>query len=159
MANVTKRKERVPIGGDTEAAKSRRIPLVDPRDRLNFPKDPKYHRVWITDVRGQVDDYLDSGFDFCNKDEIGWTGESHISDGDSVDTRVAKNVGRAGTIDNAIAYLLQMRTEDYKELQKLVHTERQRPINDIKRQREEIARKDDDDFSSTYGSGVSLKLK
>ena len=151
MANLEKRKERVPIGSNTDAVRTRRIPLLDPRDRLSFPKDPKYHRVWVTDVRGQIMDYAESGFSFVNKNDIGWVGELHIDGGDSLDTRVSLNVGRAGTLDNAIAYLMQMPTDEWEILKKAIADERSKPIREIQ---ESAGRMKDGGF---YGQGIELK--
>ena len=151
MANLEKRKERTPIGADTDAVRSRRIPLLDPRDRLAFPKDPGYHRVWVTDIRGQLRDYMDSGFSFVDKKDIGWVGELHISDGESLDTRVSLNVGRAGTSDNAIAYLMQMPMDEWVILKKAIADERSKPIREIQ---ESAGRMKDSGF---YGQGIELK--
>ena len=152
MANLEKRKDRVPVGADTESIRSRRIPLLDPRDRLAFPKDPAWHRVWVTDNgRGQVEDYMDSGFTFCDKKDIGWVGEHHIEDGESLDTRVSVQVGRAGAKENALAYLMQMPMEEWKMLKQAIADERSRPIKEI--QESASAMKD----QGYYGKGIQLK--
>lgn len=151
MADI-KRKERVPIGGDTESARSRRIPLLDPRDRLSFPQDPAYKRVWVTDNgKGQVQDYMDSGFSFVNKDDIGWVGENALNDSDGLDSRVTKQVGKAGVYDNATAYLMQMPMEEYKILQEAIHAERSTPIREIQEASHNLKRE------GYYGEGIELK--
>jgi len=126
---------RPPIGADTEKIRNKRLPIFDARDRHYFPTNPAFHRVWVTDVRNQVQDYEESGFSFVTKQQLreeqGRVGEGDPREGTQIDSRVSINVGRAHTQDNAIAYLMQIPTEEWEEIRKMIAEERQAPMKQI----------------------------
>lgn len=122
----------------TKTKKRRYIPIADPRQRLSFPQRDDKHRIWVTDTgRNEPQDYLLTGFTYCTRDELakeGWIGEGHIEDGDSLENRVSKNVGRAGTLDNAMAYLMEIDMDEWQEIREQIHEDRRKPIEEIIKQ-------------------------
>lgn len=138
------KRSRSPIGADTEKVRNPRPPIFDQHDRHYFPKNPAYYRVWVTDVKNQVNDFLRWGFTFVEQSAIAEE-EGRIGEGDprqtgSVDTRVQINVGRAHVKDNAVAYLMQLPMDVWLEAKKYIAEERQRPIREIKGQIEGMKR-------------------
>lgn len=153
--------ERVPVGADVDkVSKRRRIPIADSRDRLAFPKNPEYHRVVVTDIKNQVQDFLDSGFEFVTQDMIqkeGWRsiGERDPRDGSPIDTRVRWYVGRAHVKDNAEAFLMQIPMAEWKEIKKIIHEDRQGPIRELFRNIEGMK----NEQAGFYGMGLSATFK
>lgn len=117
----------------------RRAPIFDRRDRTAFTKDDRYYRVWVNDVKGQVQDFLDSGFQFVTEEER-WGREDTIDSAKSIDSRASLNVGRAGGQENVTAFLMQIPIDEWNELRKPAIEEAQRPMREIMRQKEEMKR-------------------
>ena len=129
---------RIPIGADTEKVRNKRTPIFDQQDRHYFPNNPAFKRVWVADVKNQVNDFLRWGFTFVDQrtiaEEEGRIGEGDPRQEGSVDTRVQINVGRAHVKDNAVAYLMQMPMDMYREAKAEMDKERQRPMQEIRGQ-------------------------
>lgn len=138
------RRGRPPIGANTEKIRNKRLPIFDPGDRLSFPRNPAFHRIWVTDVKNQLQDHLDSGFSYVTRrmvlEEEGRIGEGDSRQDTDMDTRISRNVGRAHVHDNAIAYLLQIPMDEWQEIRKMISEERQRPMKEIKGQIESMKR-------------------
>lgn len=136
MANIRK-----PVNAVTE--EKIRTSLFDRRDRLGFHRDPKYYRVWINDVRDEINRYLEAGFTFVSEDERwGRVNAKAIDAGSPMDSRAAVNVGRAGGQENVTAYLMQLPIEEWE----LMRAERQKaanePLRKLKEQAELMKRND-----------------
>lgn len=145
MANIRK-----PVNATVET--KIRTSLFDRRDRLAFKKDPKFYRVWVNDVRNEVQEYLDSGFTFVSEDaRWGRTDEKAIDAGTPLDSRAAVNVGRAGGLENVTAFLMQIPIDDWEELRKPAIEAAQFPTKEVLRQAEQL--KQSDNF---YGS-INIK--
>lgn len=138
---------RTPIGGDTD--KKKRLPLFDQRDRMSFKKDPTKHRIWVNDVDGELDRYLDSGFSFVRHEE---RGEGSIEDGTSLEGRVSVNVGRAGTGENVQAYLVEMPIDEWLDIKEQIAEERKAPLKEIGEQTKQMQK------SGFYGPGLQGKI-
>jgi hypothetical protein len=124
--------------------KRRVIPIADSRQRMTFPKRPDKYRIWVTDTgRNEPADYLATGFTFCTQEEMakeGYVGEGYIEEGGQIESRICLNVGRAGHIDNAMAYLMEIDMDEWQEIRAQIHEERQEPIKQIIRQHEAAKR-------------------
>lgn len=145
MANLRK-----PINSTTET--KRRLNLLDRRDRMAFVEDPKYYRVWINDVKTDVQDYLEAGFQFVSEsDRWGRADEGAIENGTALDSRAAVNVGRAGGQENVTAYLLQLPRDEWQPYVDQKNAEAMEPIKEIQRQKDKL--KESDGF---YGD---IKIK
>lgn len=131
---------RKPVNAKTEIKK--RAPIFDRKDRLSFADDPMYYRVWVNDVKREVQDHLDSGFSFVHVDDrYGRTDERHIEDGSpTTDSRVAVNVGRAGGQENVTAFLMQVPMADWEEMIAPSREEAKAPMLELQRQKESMMR-------------------
>lgn len=128
MANIRK-----PVNATQEVKK--RAPIFDRKDRLAFVDDPKYHRVWVADVKTSVQDYLDSGFQFVhNDDRWGKTSDRDIDAGSSLDSRVQENMGKAGGMENVTGYLMQVPLEEWEEMRKPLIEEARAPVAELQNQ-------------------------
>lgn len=145
MANLRK-----PVTSTVET--KRRLQLLDRRDRMSFVEDPKYYRVWINDVKTDISDYLEAGFQFVSeRDRWGKTDEGDIEAGTPLDSRAAVNVGRAGGQENVTAYLLQMPREEWQPYVDQKNKEAMEPVREMQRQKDAL--KQNDGF---YGD-ISIK--
>lgn len=136
--------KRTPVGADTETNRKRRPPIFDQRDRMAFPRDPAYYRVWVTDIKNQVQDFLDSGFTFVKCSDIGWSnrgvGEGSIESGSRMESRVSLKVGRADIEDNADAYLMQIPIGEWESMKRDNDREKQEIYSQLKRDIKSMAR-------------------
>lgn len=145
MANIRK-----PVNATTET--KIRTSIFDRRDRLAFHKDPKFYRVWINDVRNEIQEYLDSGFTFVSEDERwGRVNAKAIDAGSPLDSRAAVNVGRAGGQENVTAYLMQIPIDEWEELRRPMIEAAQAPTKEVLAQAEALKRNE-----NFYGS-IDLK--
>ena len=140
--------KRTPIGADT--SKLRRLPIFDPRDRMSFPKDPTKYRLWVTDVKNQVQDYLDSGFQFVHKKDIGWVGEGN--EDSQMEPRVSLNTGRADINDNSISYLMEIDMAIWEKIRAEHLLERREVLEQLKRDVNKM--KQNQEY---YGTGLDVK--
>lgn len=128
----SQRKRRQPVGAKTIS--KRRIPIADRRDRLWFPKDPKFHRVIANDE--YLEDYLKSGFthvkyEDLDEDDKRYLSQGNIEDGSAMGSYVSWNVGRART-ENTRGWLLQIPTSEWKEIKKMIQEDRMQPMEELK---------------------------
>lgn len=135
-------------------------PLFDMRNRLAFPKDDRFYRMWITDEPGQVAAALDTGFDFVTQDEIEWVGQNHAQEGAQMENRVVINAGRGGHSDNTLCFLMQMPIDRWLVLRKQILDNRNDGLGDLRRNTKKIKQhkfnNDDSDYGGHYGD-VSLE--
>lgn len=132
MANIRK-----PVNATTEP--KLRTSLFDRRDRLAFHRDPKFYRLWVNDVRDEINRYLDAGFTFVSEDERwGRINTKAIDAGSPLDSRAAVNVGKAGGQENVTAFLLQLPVEEWEKIRAQRQEEAQAPLKELKRQAEEL---------------------
>ena len=114
---------------------------------MSFPQRSDRYRLWVTDTgRNEMADYLEMGFTYCDKAELekeGYIGEGRLSDGDVCDSRIAKNAGRAGHTDNAIAYLMEIDMSEWQEIRKEIIETKRKPMLEIIKQNEALKRKPD----------------
>jgi hypothetical protein len=141
-------------------------PLFDPRNRLAFPKDERYYRLWITDEPGQVQAALDTGFQFVTQEEIGWVGQNHGQEGAQMESRVVINAGRGGHADNTLCYLMQMPIGDWIPLRKHILSKRNDGLGDLRQNTKRIKQQkfnsndDDADYGGHYGDvGVETNIR
>ena len=131
--------EETELEAEVERLKRERATIGDSRLADWFPKNPAFQRVWVTDVKNQVQDFLNKGYTFMTQDE--WDRECERVDGPRDDKdprergpserRVSRRVGRAHVQDNAVAYLMQVPVLRYRALQVLRDQERSAPIKQI----------------------------
>jgi hypothetical protein len=128
MANIRK-----PVNAHEEIKK--RAPIFDRKDRISFVEDPKYYRVWVNDVKNEVQEYLDSGFTFVSNDERwGKVNQRDINDGTPIDSRVSVNVGKAGGEDNVTGFLMQVPIDEWEEMRAPLVKEARESVNGVREQ-------------------------
>lgn len=147
---------RIPVGAESEPIVNERLPIFDPRDRMWFPENPSFHRVWVTDVGHQVKDFLDSGFNFVTMET--WeteTGEKPVVDareGSQMSSLVERKVGRAGTIENATAYLMQIDKSRWERIKAGRDAERMAAWRQIHRDVDDLKNQ-----PGNFGTGLTLE--
>lgn len=143
-----------------EALRGQRLPIFDPGDRFWFPKNPNVFRVWVTDVKNQVQDHLDSGFQFVTRKELDQEARgARVGDVDprerqAEESRVCLFVGRAHVQENAKAYLMQTPIERWRAIQALKAEENTRPIRELRRDTKGLQQ-----GSGMYGEGLKDDAK
>jgi hypothetical protein len=102
---------------------------------MTFPRRDDKYRLWVTDTgRNEPADYEATGFTYCTKDAMskeGWVGEGHNEEGDTLDSRVSLNVGMAGTLNNAMAYLMEIDMSEWKEIRAQIIEDKREPLKQI----------------------------
>lgn len=108
-ARSTRQSNRVPVGGQRQ-----RLSVED--------KDENYVYRWVNDEAGNVDKYLQGGYEFVESDTK--VGEDQPDHGQPVDKTVSTSVGRTRYSTNGTAYLMRIRREYYDEDQEEKRKER-----------------------------------
>lgn len=98
------------------ARQSNRVPAGGQRQRLTVGedyKDENYVYRWVNDEAGNIDRYLQGGYEFVESDAQ--VGEDQQDHGQPVDRTVSSQVGRTRYSTNGTAYLMRIRREYYDE--------------------------------------------
>jgi hypothetical protein len=119
---------RKPVNS-TEDTKIRKNPF-DRSDRLAFNKNPKFYMQWVNDVRNDVQQFLDAGFNFVSEEER-WGKENTIDGSTPLDSRASVNVGRAGGMENVTAYLMKCPIDEWQEMCKYRIEEARAPLQEL----------------------------
>lgn len=99
------------------ARKSNRVPAGGPRQRLSVGdeyKDENYVYRWVNDESGNVQRYLDGGYELVENADM-QVGDGDQDGGSPVDSTVSSHVGRTRYSTNGTAYLMRIRREYYEE--------------------------------------------
>jgi hypothetical protein len=87
------------------------------RRKLSYPEREGYHRHWINDQKRKVQDCLDRGYMFVEKEEGKHPGDPDVTNemGQSLDSRVSTLVGTKEDGTPLRAFLMEIPQEWYDE--------------------------------------------
>lgn len=138
------------------AARKERIPLGRTRLKLTAPKRPGFHRHWINDVGGRLEEAENGSYKFVTDDGLK-VGETALGSGNQdLGSRVSRIVGRAEDGKPIRAYLMEIEEEYYQQDQR----EKQKRLDVIDAQiRGGTFNPDNDNDMNRYvpSEGISIK--
>lgn len=105
--------------GKRTTRKSTRVPVGGQRQRMQVAeKEDGYVYRWVNDTPGNVQRFLDGGYEIVESDTQVGEAEADGDHGQPVDRSVSMQVGRTRTSLNGTAYLMRIRKEYFDEDQK-----------------------------------------
>lgn len=143
VVSTRKRKPGRPPKEDGAEKRTLKRPAIwDKSDRHAVPRDGKHQYLWVTDSgRQEPVVYQQSGWEFVTREMIGNApiGEGASYEGAPVESnRVVLNVGRAGSAENAMAYLMRCPLDIYEEFREAESEYRNQPLRDIMRKNKQM---------------------
>ena len=106
---------------DREIQTRKRRPMSIPMRKLEFPERPGFHRHIINDVGGRLQQALDGGYTFVDKNDV-QLNEVGVTPGNAdLGSRVSTPVGTDEHGKAIFGYLMEIPQEWFDEDQKVIH--------------------------------------
>lgn len=114
---------------DDSGTRRERVPLGVVRRKLSFRnQDPNFQYRWMKDKDNRINEALDGGYEFVERDS-GTAGDDSTSD-QGQDTRISKVTGSTERGDSQRSYLMRIRKDWYEQDQ----AEKQKYLDEIEQQ-------------------------
>lgn len=164
MVDTASGKERTAIVQDVAApevsgsGRKDRIPLGRPRMKLNVKPREGYHRHWINDTPGRLEDAVNGGYSFVRNEIVGQGGD--VSQVGGLDDRVSRVVGVAADGGPLRAYLMEMPQDMYEADQRAKMADIALTEDEIKRgvKGREVAGVEGENIYTPAGNVIDSKL-